>query len=252
MMWLTGQEMIANRLRLGAEFFDNDVEYVAQALIGADLYTNVAGARVGGKIIATESYGHDDPFSHCYGGPGSTIKPGAEQMCGPPGRIYFAENNLGCTFNISCGPVGRGSAVLICALQPFCGSTAVMRSRRKRPIGYDQDLKGYRKELDDDDRFISFLCDGPQNLCDSLGITDELYELSHSGKLDITDSHFELLARDTVYPVEAKPRRGLDKQLEGFKLERAAHPEIEQHRLALRRFVMKDCNKLPSCLPDEG
>jgi 3-methyladenine DNA glycosylase Mpg len=234
--------MTANT-HIDAEFFHSDVEYVAQILIGADLFTTIDGLRVGGKIIATESYRHGDPFSHSYDGPGAAIKRGADQMCGPPGRIYFAENGQGCTFNISCGPVKRCSAVLICVLQPFCGSTAAMRDRRRKP-------NGYNRKLDDNDGYIPFLCDGPQNLCDSLGITNELYRLSHDGRLNIDDSQFELFAREKIYPVEAMPRKGLDKQLKGFKPERAAHPEIAQHRLALRRFVLKGSDKFPSCLPD--
>ncbi|MCS3687490.1 3-methyladenine DNA glycosylase Mpg [Bradyrhizobium elkanii] len=235
--------MTAVRSRIGTEFFFGDVEYVAQALIGADLFTKADGRRVGGKIIATESYGCDDPFSHCYDGPGSAIKPGAEQMCGFPGTIYFAENNLGCTFNISCGPTGCCSAVLVCALLPFCSSTTIMRARRRS-------YKGYNRHLDDDSRYIHHLCDGPQNVCDALGITDELYKLSHEGQLTIDDDRFELFASQGGSKALAEPRVGLDKQLLGFRPERASHPDIEHHRLALRRFVLKGADEFPSCLPD--
>lgn len=235
--------MKANRSRIDAEFFRNDVEYAAQALIGADLFTRIDGLRVGGKIMATESYGHGDPFSHCYDGPGSAIKPGADQMRGPPGTIYFAENNLGCTFNISCGPAGCCSALLVCILLPFCSSTETMRARRRS-------YKSYNRHLDDDSRYVLHLCDGPQNICDSLGIGDELYGLSHEGKLTIDDSRFELFAPQEEYPVVAMSRVGLERQLLGFKRDRAAHPYIEQHRLAPRRFVLKGPDKFPSCLPD--
>jgi 3-methyladenine DNA glycosylase Mpg len=242
--------MIASRSRIGTDFFHNNVEYVAEALIGADLFTRTAnpcagrdGLPVGGKIVATESYGHGDVFSHSYDGPGANIKRGALQMCGPPGTIYFAENGQGCTFNISCGPKGCCSAVLICVLLPFCASTEIMRCRRRSH-------KGYNQKLNNNDGYIRYLCDGPANLCDSLGISKELYTLSHDGKLHIDDSHFELFARDKDYPIEAIPRKGLNKQIKGFKPERAAHPEIEQHRLALRRFVLKGLDKFPSCLRD--
>jgi 3-methyladenine DNA glycosylase Mpg len=118
-----------------------------------------------------------------------------------------------------------------------------MRIRRRS-------YKGYDRHLDDDDRFIPYLCNGPVTVCDALGITDQLYTLSHQGKLTIGDSRFALFAPDRKHPVEAQPRNGLDKQLKAFKPERAAHPCIEQHQLAPRRFVMKDRDTFPSCLPD--
>ncbi|MCK1623190.1 DNA-3-methyladenine glycosylase [Bradyrhizobium sp. 160] len=79
----------------------------------------MGGLRVGGKVAATESYKRDDPSSHCYDGPGAAIELGADQMCGPPGAIYFAENNLGGLFDSVCGLAGCCSAVLICALVPY-------------------------------------------------------------------------------------------------------------------------------------
>lgn len=233
--------MTPNGLRLGVEFFNDGVEDVARRLVGADLFTNVDGICVQGKIIATESYEQDDPFSHCYNGPGSAVRVGAEQMGGPPGTIYFAENNLGCTFNISCGPVGCFSAVLICMLLPFCSSTAVMRGRRRS-------YKNYRRALDDDDKYMSYLCNGPQNLCDSLGISEELYRLSHTGALTVEDSRFGVFATGKDYRVQTGPRIGLDKQQKGFSRARSTHPFIEKHRLAHRRFTLERFDKLLPCI----
>lgn len=228
--------MTVSGSRLAAQFFADEVEHVAQALIGADLFTKIDGFRVGGKIIETESYGDDDPFSHCYCGPGAEVKVGADQMRGPPGTIYFAENGSGCTFNISCGPEGVGSAVLVRVLRPFCYGAEVMRHRRRS-------YRGYGQALDDDRKFFSHLCDGPQNLCDSLGINDQLYRLSHQGGLSIEDGWFELYAPDRSFAVEARPRVGLKPQLQGFKPERAAL--ADQHLHALRRFVMTDGDARP-------
>lgn len=238
------------RKRITSEFFDDHVEFVARALIGADIYTNVAGARVGGKIVSTESYGPGDPFSHSYRGPGADVKPGANQMSEPAGRIYFAQNGQGCTFNISCGPAGYSSAVLICVLRPFCGSTAVMRARRIRPVGYSDDLKSYNRLLDDPEKYLSVLCDGPLTLCDALGIDNELYKLSHVGKLSIDSSYFELFAPDKTYPVATDSREGLKEMRKRLRAERAAHPDIDFHQSAQRRFILEGIDNLPPCLPD--
>jgi DNA-3-methyladenine glycosylase len=111
-------------------FFRRPADEVAQALIGTTLLVD----NVGGIVVETEAYDHEDPASHSFRG--RTSRNAA--MFGPPGRAYVYRSE-------------PGSAVLIRALQPVAG-IEIMRQRRGTAD-------------------IRKLCNGPGNLCQALGIT---------------------------------------------------------------------------------
>jgi len=85
-----------------AELFNSPSDVAARDMIGWTLTVN----GVGGRIVETEAYHHEDPASHSFSGP----TPRNEVMFGPPG-------------------VGPGSAVLLRALEPTAG-LALMSARR--------------------------------------------------------------------------------------------------------------------------
>jgi DNA-3-methyladenine glycosylase len=129
-------------------FFARDVVAIAADLLGARLLVN----GVGGLVVETEAYRHDDEASHSFRG--QTAANAA--MFGAPGRAYvYRSYGLHWCFNIVCE---RGSAVLIRALEPTHGLETMMARRAVREA---------RK-----------LCAGPGNLCKALAITGEMNGLS--------------------------------------------------------------------------
>lgn len=133
---------------------------VARSLIGVTVLVD----GVGGRIVETEAYDHEDPASHTFGGPTRRNR----VMFGPPCRAYiYRSYGLHWCLNFVCRADGHGAGVLIRALEPLSG-VDIMRTRRG---------------LDD----VRLLCSGPGRVCQALGITDE-----HSG-LQIDSSPFQLI-----------------------------------------------------------
>jgi len=151
---------------------------VAPALIGSILLVN----GVGGRIVETEAYDHDDPASHSFSGPTKRN----EVMFGPPGRAYiYRSYGIHWCLNFVCQAEGHGAGVLIRAIEPVTG-LEIMRARR-----------GLNKER--------LLCAGPGRVCQALGITDV-----HSG-MPIDTPPFQLSAPERRLTILTGPRIGVTK-----------------------------------------
>ena len=166
---------------LKRSFFNRSVHEVAPDLIGATMLVN----GVGGIITEVEAYHHTEPAAHSFNGP----TPRNLVMFGPPGFAYvYRSYGIHWCVNFVCEAEGSASAVLIRALKPTHGISA-MRRRRGVP----------------DERA---LCSGPGKLCEALGIT-----IKHSG-LPLDVPPFALHARREKPDIVAGVRIGITKAVE--------------------------------------
>lgn len=163
--------------RPGVKLFAQHPAEVARQLIGMTF--TVDG--VGGRIVETEAYHHEDPASHTYNGP----TPRNAAMFGPIGRAYvYRSYGLHWCLNIVCGDT-PGSAVLIRALEPMSG-IELMQNRRGTDL-------------------LRLLCAGPGRLCQTLAVSRE-----HDG-LPIDQPPFTLRPSMQDREIAVGPRIGLTK-----------------------------------------
>lgn len=161
-------------------FFDRHPAQVARELIGAFIAVN----GVGGLIVETEAYHHQDPASHTFGG--RTERNAA--MFGPTGHAYvYRSYGLHWCLNLTCGE-DPGNAVLIRALEPTVG-LELMAERRgtMEPRA---------------------LCSGPGKLCQALAVNR-----THDG-LALARPPFVFREAPAPAEVVVGPRIGLTKAVE--------------------------------------
>ena len=136
---------------LKRDFYDRDPRQVAVDLLGCVLVHENREGIASGAIVETEAYlCTNDPACHAYRGPD---KRNRTIFLGPGLAYVYLSYGMHRLVNVNCEEEGKGSAVLIRALDPLEGLD-LMAERRGR--------------LD--------LCAGPGKLTQALGI-----ELSHDG-----------------------------------------------------------------------
>lgn len=151
---------------------------MARALVGATLLVD----GVGGLVVETEAYDHEDPASHSFGG--RTARNASMFRAGGCAYVYRSYGIHWC-LNVVCGPAGEGSAVLLRALEPTHGLDR-MRARR----GIDE---------------ARLLCSGPGRLCQALGV-----DASQDG-LPLDAPPFALILPERPVPLATGPRIGISK-----------------------------------------
>jgi DNA-3-methyladenine glycosylase len=149
--------------------FSEDPIRVARRLLGQRLVALDGGDRVAGIIVEVEAYlGARDRAAHTYdasavwnSGGHQTARNAAMFLEGGHAYVYFTYGMHHC-FNLVCGKIDEGVAVLVRALEPTEGLETMFRRRKKA-----------RRETD--------LCSGPAKLTQALGI-----DLRHNG-IDLRD-----------------------------------------------------------------
>lgn len=130
-----------------------DTAEVAEALLGWRLvFTATGGERLEGRIVETEAYlAEGDAASHSAPGPTTRNR----SMFLAPGHAYvYLIYGMHHCLNVVTARAGVGEAVLVRALEPLAGQSA-MRARRGALVS-DRDL-----------------CRGPGRLCQAFGLTRE-------------------------------------------------------------------------------
>ena len=152
---------------LERDFYDRDPRQVAVDLLGCVLVHETKEGIASGVIVETEAYlCTDDSACHAYRGPDMRNR---TIFLGPGLAYVYLSYGMHRLVNVNCEEEGKGSAVLIRALDPLEG-LELMAERRGR--------------LD--------LCTGPGKLTQALGI-----ELSQDGH-DLTREPLTVRRGDTL------------------------------------------------------
>lgn len=183
---MTQSEFLPTAGRLNPAFFSQSTPAVARGLIGMALVSRIdSDEGVGGIIVETEAYlSQADPASHSARG----MTRRNRSMFQRPGTSYVYTIHSKHCFNITTGPEGRGSAVLVRALQPVWNVQQMMQRRGTESLAR--------------------LTSGPAMLCQALAI-----DLRHDGD-SVIDS--EALTVCRIFPrrprslqIVAGPRIGI-------------------------------------------
>lgn len=183
-----------------------DVVELAPRLLGTILS---CGDRCG-RIVEVEAYaGSDDPASHAFRG----RTPRTAVMFGPPGHLYvYRSYGMHWCANIVCRPAGEASAVLVRAIEPVSGMTAMWADRPRA-----------RTETD--------LGSGPGKLCAALGIDDRHHGadlLDSASPIRLVADRFSLSGDErSRLEVVQGPRVGISKAVEKpWRFAIAGNPHI--------------------------
>lgn len=112
--------------RLPRAFYDRQADIVARDLIGKALLRCIDGQWLGGRIVETEAYlAEGDPSSHSHRGRTSSNA----SMFQHAGTLYVYPIHAKYCLNAVTEKSGRGSAVLIRAIEPVWGLEKMVQHR---------------------------------------------------------------------------------------------------------------------------
>jgi DNA-3-methyladenine glycosylase len=119
-------------MRLSRDFFAQDTLTVTRLLLGKRLVRRLNSRRLAGRIVEAEAYiGEED--KGCHASIGRTRR--NDVMYGSPGHAYvYFTYGMHWMFNIVTEAQGFPAAVLIRALEPLEGLSAMKRNRKGRTV----------------------------------------------------------------------------------------------------------------------
>lgn len=116
-------------------YLQDDVLYLAQALLGKILYTAIDGVICSGVIIETEAYkAPEDKASHAFANK-KTPRTAPFYLEGGVAYVYLCYG-IHSLFNIVTNQENIPHAILIRALEPITGIDKMMERRRKSKLDY--------------------------------------------------------------------------------------------------------------------
>ena len=152
--------------KLGRQFYTRDLLTVAFELLGKILVKKEKEEIVSGRIVEVEAYdGSIDEAAHTY--TGKTKR--NEIMFNKGGYlyVYFTYGNHYCC-NVVTGEEGKGTAILIRAIEPLEGIAAMIKNR------FNRDLLNEKEKYN--------LTSGPGKICQALSINKSHYGLDLTGE----------------------------------------------------------------------
>jgi DNA-3-methyladenine glycosylase len=173
---------------LPRHFYLRPARAVARDLLGCIVVSRRGRAATAGRIVETEAYlGPEDAASH------AAFRPRSHALFYGEGGFAYVYLNYGIHYclNVIAGAAGRPGCVLVRALEPVAGLSAMARRRRVEP---------------DSRRLAS----GPGNLTRALGIT-----LSDNGA-DLTRGLFTIEPPDRPrdFRITSGPRVGITRAVD--------------------------------------
>ena len=164
--------------KLGRNFYTRELLTVAKELLGKILVKNDDRKNLSGRIVEVEAYdGLTDEAAHTF--IGKTKR--NEIMFGVGGflYVYFTYGAHFCC-NVVTGDEGRGTAVLIRAIEPLEGTKLMARNR------YGKNLVSEKEKYN--------LTSGPGKVCQAMAITKKHYGY------DLTGDKIYLLDQPKIKP----------------------------------------------------
>lgn len=116
---------------LPADFYNTPTQTLAKQLLGKYFFHIYNGETIGGYIVETEAYLHNDPACHASRGKTKRNAP----MFGKPGTIYIYQiYGIHWCINIVTDTRQRGEAILLRAIQPTHGIPTMKQLRNTQDI----------------------------------------------------------------------------------------------------------------------
>ena len=151
--------------KLPRKFYTRDVLTVAKELLGKILVKKENGVTLSGMIVEVEAYdGEIDEASHTFIG-----KTKRNEIMFEQGGFFYVYFTYGAHFccNIVTGKKGKGTAVLIRAVEPLHGEEIMIKNR------FGRELKNEKERFN--------LTSGPGKVCQAFSITKKHYGIDLTG-----------------------------------------------------------------------